>query len=343
MTTWLKMGCGLMFVGLLVGTVRAQEEDSIPEEDVVLAATATAVTGKVEKVGVDGTQVVLEGKDLGRYQIRFDEPLTIPDDGGLWLSLSGQRGTVHLSGGAKASFVSVRVDEQLVSLGLRVEHGRATMISRVADHHRLVLAAGAVGFALLRGGAVTVEVSDRFVTLSAHSGEVLAYRGALPAAVLTAAGEPARPADATLAPGERISLSDMAKSSADSLPASGVGEMYAMGLGRASVWIAEAEKGDFTPQRVEARGGEQFSLERTSTDFAFDQARPPVALATPGVTSVVQNVRLSPAEALLASRNPASVVVGVRLEDTRFTGGGRGGSSSITFNPSARQRFILGP
>lgn len=312
------------------------------EEDPSLAGVVTAVSDKVQKIQADGETVELVGGD----QVFFDDKLVTPASGGVWLALREKRGVVQLGGETTARFLSVDVDGQPVSMQMIVERGRATLMTRSSDARRLVVVAGdpaTGGYALVSGGSLTVDVGANSVALIARSGEVLVYKGALPGAgVLTADGAPAVAAVLNLAQGESVNLADLARSPAVAASDADGAGLYAMGLRKADQWVAKAEQGDFTPQRVEARGGSGTFLEQASTGFSFDQARPPVAVTTRANTFVVSNVRVNPAEALVGSRVPTSVVVGARFLRTRIIGNPGTGESSLSANPFAGRLIVLG-
>ena len=319
-------------VALSAAAVSAQDEDP------TLAATVSAVAGKVEKKALDGETKLLGGGD----QVFYDENLTIPTDGDIWLTLKEKRGAVHLAAGSSAHFLPVEVAGQLVSLQLLVEKGQATLIMRAGDDRRLVVSTGVDGgYAVVRGGAATAEVSDAGAFITAQSGEVLVFKVAVPkGGPLGADGTPLNPSAMTLPPGERVAVANLAKSQSAATVA-GEG-LYAMGLRTADAWVERAEQGDFTPQRVEARGGGESFVGQTSTEFSFDQARPPVAVTTRAVSTIVTNVRANPAEALVASRVPASVVVGQKVFRTRITGSPGTGGSGISANPNVRTLIDIG-
>lgn len=334
--TWQKiMGCAVLSVAV-ASPVFSQDEDPS------LAGVVSAVAVNVEKIQVDGETVMLVGGD----RVFFEDKLVTPSAGGVWLTLREKRGVVQLMGDSSASFLPLEVDEQSISLRFVMERGRATVMSRSSDNRPMVVVAGGGetgGWALVRGGSVTVDVSASDVTLSARSGEVLVYKGVVPdVSPLNADGTPVNPPALTLAPGESISFADMAKGPAVAVAESEGTGLYAMALRKADFWVAKAEQGDFTPQRVEARGGGGTFLEQTSTGFSFDQARPPVAVVTRTNTVIVTNIRVNPAEALVASRVPTSVVVGQRFLRTRIIGNPGSGDSSLSANPFAGRLIVLG-
>ncbi len=333
--TWTYGLVGAILAVMVCAPVVAQEEDPS------LAGVVTAVSDKVQKIQADGETVELVGGD----QVFFDDKLVTPASGGVWLALREKRGVVQLGGETTARFLSVDADGQPVSMQMVVERGRATLMTRSSDARRLVVVAGdpATGYALVSGGSLTVDAGANLVTLSARSGDVLVYKGALPeAGALTADGAPAVAAVLTLAPGESVNLADLARSPAVAASDADGAGLYAMGLRKADQWVAKAEQGDFTPQRVEARGGSGTFLEQASTGFSFDQARPPVAVTTRANTFVVSNVRVNPAEALVGSRVPTSVVVGARFLRTRIIGNPGTGESSLSANPFAGRLIVLG-
>lgn len=312
------------------------------DEDPNLAGMVTVAAPGVERVSALGESKPIRGGDA----VFYDESMVTPPGGEAWLALRERRGVVQLKEGARAGFVPVDVDDQPVSLEIILERGQATVMTRSSDDRWLVVAVGEggrSGYALLRGGSVAVDARGPEVTFTARSGEVRVYRGAAPErGPLDAAGAPVAAADAALSAGESVVLGTLARSPAALPDIAPVQGLYALGLRQADRWVGDAEQGDFTPQRVEARGGGGTFLAQTSTAFSFDQARAPVAVTARAATPIVTNVRSNPAQELLESRVPTSVVVGQRFLRTRIVGNPGTGGSVLSANPFADRLIILG-
>jgi len=308
------------------------------EEDPNLAGTVSALTGQTTITLQDESTQPLDYEYL---RVFFDEKLDISAESSAWLFLREKRGVCHLEAGSSAKFIPVMSDGQLVSLCLVVHRGRATLLSPTGDNRRLVLSDGSNGgYAVLRGGSAVLDVSDAGSVVTAVAGEVLIFKGAMPeGGPMAADGSPVRPPDVTLAVDERVDLSNLMKSPA--VVATAGAELYAMGLERADRWVESAEQGDFTPQRVEARGiGESF-IQTTSADFSYDQPRAPTVLTTRSATPIVTNIRANPAEALVSSGVPSEVVLGTRFLRTRIIGTSGAGGTSISVNQFARPPIDL--
>ncbi|MEP0845061.1 MAG: hypothetical protein HRF43_20350, partial [Phycisphaerae bacterium] len=109
--------------------------------------------------------------------------------------------------------------------------------------------------------------------------------------------------------------------------------------GRALGWIGRAESGDLAPTERFTRPSSSAYLVRTTgvvTPRTASVATPSQLAAPPTAGAFSQT------QALLASQNPASVVVGARLERTRIVGNPGTTGGGIRFNAQARPPLRLG-
>lgn len=108
-------------------------------------------------------------------------------------------------------------------------------------------------------------------------------------------------------------------------------------------WIERASQGELVP----APRGAQTRLASRETVRVAPVNPQAVAIAAPATVSTAVSVTpaVSQARALLASQNPASVLVGARLERTRIVGnpGAAGGGTGLQFNRQVRGPLNLSP
>lgn len=228
-----------------------------------------------------------------------------------------------------------------VALGLRLGQGTA-VLTRKASGPGLVALIGAAGqvqgHVLLEEGSVVVSVVGTEVVVESLQGSARFING------------PLRDAPVAQGEGRLLSAGQRVTAGGDEAPmpvASGRAEdvwrqvheiTYAFGVQRSTEWIERAEKGDFTPVRSEESRAEP---EIVGTDFdppqRFDQPTQLAAVTTIQATSV-QSLRtvISPAQGLLESTVPGSVIAGQRFRRSVIIGNpGASGGGSITVNPAA--------
>lgn len=324
----LAMCCGVVF---------SQEVDEDPSVAGWVSAATTA-----KKIETDQDEEALRA---GATAL-FGESLVTSGNGAAWLALREGRGVVHIGNDSTVIVSAVQPDEQIVAIAVGLVQGTVTIMARSNESRPLFIAlgeGGASGYALLRGGTLNAEVRGGMGRVTARSGAVSLYAGPMPEeGVLNAEGAPAGAAVLTLSAGEQAVLPAMTKESATAVSGATGLNLYASSLTSAAEWVVSAEQGDLTPKRAESRGEVSSFLEQTSSEFSFDQARPPVPVTTRSVTAIVTNIRANPAEALVASGIPTEVVVGQRFFRTRIIGSPGTGDSGIRINPDARSPIVLG-
>ncbi|MBI4579302.1 MAG: hypothetical protein HY718_06340 [Planctomycetes bacterium] len=204
---------------------------------------------------------------------------------------------------------------------LRLLGGDVLVRYAAADGRPLVLAADD-SWVRLDGGLLWGRVTAAGATWELADGEATRFDGKLPAAgPLPATGGEALVVD----PAARERATDLQRALS-----------YAMVADASAKWLVRAERGDLTPTpkgEVTEAAVSQFVVEVAPI---VTPVLPSVAIAATVVSSTA-GVGLNQAESLLATGNPASVVVGARLERTRVVGSpGTAESGGLRFNSQAR-------
>jgi hypothetical protein len=183
----------------------------------------------------------------------------------------------------------------------------------------------------LSTGTLIAEAGPAGATFTLVRGSARRFDGTLPAAEATeiSGGEALTPE-----PGAQSRVDAMANDllkAATRLAAAG--------------WIEKAETGDLVPVAPPGTAARVPVIVGLGNVEVVEPITQTVTV-TPVSTSVIATTgATSQTEALLSSGNPASVLVGRRLERTRIVGnpGTVGTSVGVRFNPEARLRPFLGP
>jgi hypothetical protein len=177
----------------------------------------------------------------------------------------------------------------------------------------------------LERGTVVVTVAAEGSDFAILAGQATRFAGAIPADISTVQGG--------------TGLSVQADAPLAQRGTALAARVMQVGVAQASKkWLVMASQGDLIPVkeaeslgRTEAKAVEAPSAEVT-----------PSSVSAASLTSVVATTAMAPsmnaAQTLLSSGDPASVVVGARLERTRVVGT----STGIAFNPLARAPLVLG-
>jgi hypothetical protein len=222
-------------------------------------------------------------------------------------------------------------------------------VRKPTSTHWLLLAAGpelggAVGYTLSKGASLFVEAGEHSVTFASRQGGALYFPGRVPAGVLIdASGEPVDKSGVTVRQGQRIVAQAPMEPEPDGqadvvVPAELPGDMRAFALAQSENWLKAAEQGDFTPVRGATRAAPEMLGAEFEPSLVFDQARPVVAAPSPrGVTGAV-GTTMNPAQTLLESGVPGTVIAGQRYRRSRIIGnpGTTGtGTGALTVNRAA--------
>jgi len=259
---------------------------------------------------------------------------------------------IRLGPASELSVEALSSLEGHVNVAPVLRRGSALLLQRHSDERWLAIGGEsdpAAAYALVRGGSVAVSAEAGRVSFSAGGGEVICYRGALPATpLLDATGAPADQTGTVLPAGQSVSSEDLRRIAPDNGAAAATEAMavglFDFGLSSGTFWIQRAEQGDFTPVRASERGAFEVVRGQLTAGMAFDQPRS--ALVTPAPRILSQPIRTVPTapsltQALLESGIPTSVVVGQRIRRTRIIGNPGTTSGQIRFNPNAEQLIRL--
>ena len=173
-----------------------------------------------------------------------------------------------------------------------------------------------------------IGVDEPTVSFDLVAGEARQFDGAVPDGELPAVGgRELRPQ-----PGRRSEVLQLGRSLSDAL----LREV-------AAKWVEDAERGDLVPTGQPDVAPREASVVPTpsapvdQTALAQPVSVSPVSVAVPGADGTTRT------ESLLASGNPASVLVGRRLERTRIIGspGAPGATTNLQFNREARRPLQL--
>ncbi len=188
------------------------------------------------------------------------------------------------------------------------------------------------GWALLERGTLVATVAGKKVSFALAAGKARSFDGKLGADV-----DPAKAPD-----GKAL------EPQADALEAAGKLRRRlngAMALAATAAWLGRAERGDLIPmpKRPEAMAPAVAAL---AVEAAPVDQPPQVSPVTVGETTSPVTGGLgatNQAQSLLASGDPASVIVGARLERTRIVGnpGTAAAGTGMTYNKQARGPLTL--
>ncbi|RJP32490.1 MAG: hypothetical protein C4547_13910 [Phycisphaerales bacterium] len=322
---------GLIALGMVLASATAAAQDAV--------GYLTEVSGAGATRGVDGPAFDLHDYEVyaNEFAVRpGDRVVTLPaaarEDGSIAPSgatvFFPHAGVVVRIGGD--SIVDVLPNEPLgVAVAVAVRSGSATVLSRSASEHWVLIAADAADgpvYLVARGATVRADASaPASGALELISGAGHLTTGPIPGGrVVDDQGQVIAGAGAT----ENLAAAGETLEQLQS-------DSFAAGVERGADWIVQAEKGDFTPVRESARGSVQFFGQRVGgPDSAFDQPRAAPVAATPRLA--VGGTRagvVSPATPLLESRVPTSVVAGLRFRQTRIIGNPGAAASQIRVNP----------
>ncbi len=197
---------------------------------------------------------------------------------------------------------------------LTVSQGSLLVRYQATDGEPLAVVAGG-GWVRLAGGTLSVNVAgNRTEWVLMSAGSASRFDGAPPAGEIKGAQGGQSLVPGTLSPAAAALIAKL---------------HGAMGLDAPADWLGRAERGDLTPTEIEGVVLGDFDVPEVRTAAV---AKPSAQVAT--VSAAAANVlppisivsaspppqRVSGVQALLTSGNPASVVVGTRLERARVVG-----------------------
>lgn len=277
--------------------------------------------------------------------------VTTVADGAALITLPDYGTVIRLGPSSSLSLDALPPAEGLISVAATLVSGEAHVLRRRPDNRWFLIRSGnqlAGGYTLSQGTTLVVRVDAAGASFTAVSGELLTFAGSPPAGpLLDATGQPIDKTGVKVTEGNRLTTQPQAKPSPD--PESGPQaaartgrDLYAFALTKGRHWVEQAERGDFTPIRGTTRTSASFFSADLGTDLAFDQPRSVVTAPAPRVTAPpLRTVLVSPAQALIESGIPTSVVVGQRLRRTRIIGNPGVTGGQIRVNPDVEQLIRL--
>jgi len=256
---------------------------------------------------------------------------------------------VHLGGESELHLVEPSTLDSGVGIFVVLASGRASVVRKPGSMHWLLLAVeaeatGAAGYTLSKGTSLFVEVREDNVTFASRNGDALYFSGRIPAGVLIGAtGEPIDKSGVLLPQGRRIVTQAPIRPVPDEeadivVPVQLRDDMETFALTQSEQWLYEAEKGDFTPVRGAARAAPEMLGAEFEPSLVFDQAKPVLAAPAPRLVTSAVRTSLSPAQTLIESGVPGTVIAGQRFRRSRIIGnpGTAGaGTGALTVNRAA--------
>jgi hypothetical protein len=321
------------------------------------------LTGFVTVIGGEGgvTRVVDDESAPIPARFSFDQSAIGPGesvqtaaDATAVLVLPGFDTTVYLGGSTKWLASDLRGTDTGVSMKLECDGGSASIIRKLQspDWMLLVARAGAArGYTLSRGASLFVEMSEQGVSFSARSGDAWFFAGDVPEGRLVdESGNLIDDSGVHLAQGQRVTSTAPAAATADEeagtiAPPGMRDDLETFALAQSDQWLQQAERGDFTPVRGPGRAAPEVMQGGLEPSLAFDQPRPVLTGPAPRPTAGAVRTTLDPAQSLVASGVPGTVVAGQRFRRSRIIGnpGTAGpGSGALTINRAADLLVRLG-
>lgn len=315
-------------------------------------AFVTAVTGGGATHGVDGRPFEFgEFLTAAENGVKDGESVVTTANGTALLTLPGFGTAVHLAPSTEV-VLSTRPDlANHVPVKITVRSGQVLMIRRTADERWIALeAVGPTGraFTVSKQASLTAAVSDEGIVFGSVEGTAAFFSGNMPdEPLVNEAGNLIDRPDQLIEPGTSLRTKQLEQPVRDdenrTAALNSMNEnLYNFGVHHSAKWVADAEEGDFTPVRAEARSTPEFFGSELSAGLAFDQPRSSVVSASSGPTTTpLRTPTRSIAEGLLASGVPTSVIIGQRLKRSRIIGNPGTASGAIRFNPQAEQLIVL--
>lgn len=316
----------LAIVSLMIGLVGSARAESFTSGRCTAGYSAkAAVAGKIITAKDDQTPLIrgarIEPGDMiitlptGRVALYLTTAPTGP---------AAAEATIYLEGGSEITLGAEKGPERLI----HIAKGTA-VVSYNARKGAMILATTSAWVRLARG-SIRVEIDKAgAASFSLAQGKADRFEGPVPEKGL-----------ATM-PGGKPLLAKGQHPASKKLTYELSMQRILLASGR---WIEKAEIGDLVPRVTPEMPTP--SLPGLGIPSVSAVTQPPqVTSVTSPVVSTGQPLTptLSQAESLLASKSPASVVVGARLGRTRIVGnpGTAGGQTGVRFNPEARAPFRL--
>ena len=312
---------------------RAQSADPVAFATVVTGGGALRVgAGEPSRVSPTSFHPEENGLSVG-------QALATAKDGTAVVVLPDSGASVHLQASSEIRFEPAPEWLAPDSCVLKVMRGRVTAARKNREAESLAVVGkngGAVGSVAITEGIVHIVAQEGVVTFTVERGTASFVPGDLsntrPDAVagrvqLTAGESISTAAPATVAPGDDDAVAELSALVQRSV--------YAFGLTQSTRWVERAESGDFTPVRA---GEGRAAIELVGADFnapqTFDQPQQLLAVtSTLGAPVTSLRTVVSPAQGLLESTVPGSVIAGQRFRRSIIIG--NPGTGGLMINPNA--------
>lgn len=320
-------------------------------ESVETEAFVTVVGGRgdVMRVYADGTSKITGEFSFDRNMIGPGEGVSTSEDASAVLVLPGYGAVVYLEETSELRLQEPAAPETGVNVLLILAKGRASVIRKPGNVHWLVVAAEAVapettGYTLSSGASLFVEARADGVVFATRAGEAWYYSGQVPAdRLIDPSGELINKSGVAVPQGQRVSTLAPVRPVPDEqaaviVPARLYSDMGDFALAQSHLWLEKAEQGEFTPVRGPTRGAPKVLGAEFEPSLAFDQPRPAIAAPAPRAARRAVQTTMSPAQTLIESGVPGTVVAGQRFRRSRIIGnpGTAGpGTGALTINRAA--------
>ena len=306
----------------------------------VLAGAGGARLGTGEPVPLDRLEFLPEenGLELG-------EGVATAPQGTAVVVMPRYGAAAYLQPASRLHLQRAPARAERVSLVLQLSDGRASVVRKASAAGAVVLAGesdGATGYVILRAGSIVVTALGATVTFAVEQGTATFFSGSVPDQVIVdQSGKPLDASGLVLQAGQGITTqapTEVTPFDAESVAAVSADmrqDIYAFGIDQSTQWVKRAEQGDFTPVRA---GRGRAAVELVGTDFvpsqAFDQPQQLLAATAPqGAPVAITRAVISPAQSLVESGIPGSVIAGQRFRRSRIVG--NPGTGALIVNPSA--------
>ncbi len=314
----------------------------------VIASTGNPPTnaeGVVFPAGFDAFSIDLNGVPMGGTVLT-------PRRSSATIFASEYDLVIQLGGNSEVRLDPVSDPEMDIPFSIQVVSGTVQVLRPASENRWLLIFCKTrrnSGYTVSKNASLAVTRKPQEAVFCVLSGAAMVFAGDVPGK-LTWNDEGAldQPDAIEAGAGEEVSTETLAKvSNAEMLLAMAdtlYGDWEAFGIDQTEQWVISAERGDFTPVRGSSRAAvDSFSSELAVQQQAFDQPRSIVIAPSPNVViSTVTGAAASPAQSLIESGVPSSVIVGQRFRRTRIIGNpGTSGAGPIRFNPFAEQLIRL--
>ena len=326
---------------LLIVTIGAADPASATAQLPDPIAFVTVVTGGGVARISRGATVTLDGKSFSPRDnaVRLGDSVVTALDGSAAVVMPELGAMAYLEPATRLQFEGGPRSFGGDAFVIRLLEGRAS-ISQKSAKPKFVVAGGTdatAGLVVIREGTVIVTADEKAVTFAVTYGAATFVSGPIPdvlpvelsGAVQLRQGQ----SISTTAPQTPVAYD---RDAAAAVSKQMTEDVYAFGVEQSTAWVKRAERGDFTPVPVGGeRGGELLPSDMAPTT-AFDQPQQLTAVTAPrGAPSTAVRTIVSPAQSLLESGIPGSVIAGQRFRRSRIIGSP--GTGGLIVNPNVEQ------